>query len=566
MTKASRLAIATLALLGVAALGAPCFAGDDGTYAELNKDSSKSRALSEGRKILEDWVKAEEELRDPKQQRNAQKWADRQREAREEFAAWMAKTPETLGVDLRTKPLTVLEIFDEARVGTLNTKYARAKLDYVKVDDPRGMDRLEYSLWVPNKYNVKGDLVPGIISLHGRVINPKHPAFRGIAQRFLERSRLPIWNYWQDSPAGQEVIVVAPTGLSDGFKFSPDDHFDNLQVLYRVLGELLRNYRVDWDRVFLEVEGEAMRIACEQTFVFAGFIVRERVDDRRSPIIPPEEFFMFENLNGVPLVYIADEKNWEKVGQPVAEALKAAYEKAGASENLLVMKGARDVNDALKGDEAKLQEFVTKHRKPVARTSFTWRFHKSTMQSCLPIEITGANFSYGEDAVKAQLHEKAGTLKVKSSVATEEVEVDDGQGGKKMEQRSYNRIEIEATEAESVLIYLMEGFIKFGLPLKVVVNGKTIVERDTVERDWSLFWDYTVPRRYFMLPIFGQQQDINFALKPQFVPAAPPEGATPQDGEKPADETPPAKAADGAAEGAAAAGSDEAGGDAKSAK
>jgi len=512
---------AVFALIALVSSALPAAA--DALYEKLDQDSNTSRALNEGRKILQDYLKAEEELRNPKQRR-ASYWEQKKLEARKEFMAWLAITKEKLGVDLTSRPSTVIALFDDARASGryFNTRFKRGRMDYVEVEDPRGMRRLEYALLVPKSYKAREGRLPGVVSMHGRVIDLEHPAFRGNAKRFQEKSRQVVYDYWAKSPAGESAIVVAPTGISDGFKFNEDRHFDDLQMLFRVLGELLTNYRVDWQRVFLEVHGEAFRVCCEQTFMFAGLIVRDRKDDRRRPFIDPEQYFMLENLNGTPLVYVADEAYWDNVGKPFAEALEAAYKNAGAPQNLVVMKSARDANGALKGDERKIAEFVEKHRRPPERKSFKWRYFRPTMETCLPVQLK-ANFNYGDaKAVKfAALEKKAGALNFNSSI--EYYEDDEG------EKKPYNRVVINATEAESAQLFLMPGQINFDAPLTVVVNGKTILDRKEIEYDWDLFWEVTVPRRFFMIPVFGMQE-LAFEHVPQFVPEEPEktgeEGAT----------------------------------------
>ncbi len=88
---------------------------------------------------------------------------------------------------------------------------------------------------------------------------------------------------------------------------------------------------------------------------------------------------MFENLNGVPLCYIADEAHWDRVGEPIAAALRAAYEKTGATANLLILKADRDPDEALEADDRQLLEFVGKHRRVKVRKTFKWRFHRQLM-------------------------------------------------------------------------------------------------------------------------------------------------------------------------------------------
>jgi hypothetical protein len=398
-------------------------------------------------------------------------------------------------------------MFDRARVDSLLKPKMRGKIDYFRDQDPRGMERFEYAMLVPKTYKANNDdRYPLVISLHGRVINDKHPAFRG--KEFAERGRLVAYNNWLKTPAMEDAIVIAPTGNPNGFTFKKDPGQD-LMILYRALGAGLTNYRADWGRMFLEVHGSALRVCCEQTFVFAGFIVRDREDDRRRPIIPPEEFFILDNLNGTPLCYIADEARWEKVGKPLAEALEKAYDKIGMRQNLLIMKGKRDANGALKADDAKVQTFIRDHKLVRVRKKFKWRFFDRHMVGPMPVEITGANYYYEKDV---PLEKAAGsmTFEIKQETFT------DAEG----KPQACNVFDIQITEAENLGIRLHDGIVDMSMPISVRVNGEIVADKKVVRRNWNFFAKEILPRRFFMLPFVGRV-DCSFKPKPQYVAAKP---------------------------------------------
>jgi hypothetical protein len=475
--------------------------GQDEEWIKL-RDGDHSKEIKKGIKIAEDYF--EEDAKVAKGGRSASRAASERDKALREFQQWMAETKETIGRDLREEVFIVMALLDEARVKVVDdTKgYRKGQISYFKVPEPKGMDRFEYSVIVPKKYDPEEHRYPLVISLHGRVIDAKHPAFRG--EDFGERSRQVLYNYWRKSPAAEGVLVMAPTGNPGGFKFDKQPYLD-LQVMYRSMIEMMTKYRVDWDRVFLELQGHAMRVACEQSFMFAGFIVRDRIEDRRDPFIPPEQFFMFENLNGTPLLYIADEENWDKVGKPISEALHAAYEKAGVPQNLIVIKDKRDANGALKGDPEVIAKFVQTHRRNNRRTSFTWRFFNDMMISPTPLAITTANFSYDLDAAStaAPLEKKAGAVKFAITKVA------------KAGEEPYTKINLDITEAEGVRIHLHDGIVDLNQPVTLVVNGKVIHDKVHVKRDWTIFWDRVLPGRLFMLPFVGVI-DGQFPHKPQF--------------------------------------------------
>ena len=459
---------------------------------------------AEGLDLLDQYFKADAELHEPGQSDRGA-CAAKRAEARDGFLAWLEATGETLGTDLRRKTDTVLELIDTARAKYLRRDLKKGELDYITIRDPKGMERHEYTVLLPRAYDPKGPRWPLIVSLHGRVINPRHPALQ---EHFNRRSLQVVWNNWLRSSVAEKAIIVAPTTRPNGFTFDGKDAFRDLQLLYRTLSRVLVDYRIDWDRVFLEVEGAAMQAACEQTFMFAGFLVRDRVDDRRRPFIDPSEFFMFENLNGIPLCYIADHAHWTRVGEPIAEALQAAYRKTGATANLLILKADRDRNEALDADDTALREFITRHRRVDVRRSFHWRFHRPLMVNPMPFELK-ANllFDVNQAARDAPLEKKAGSMHVE--VSQKKVKDKDGT------EHLVNLVVVNVTEAKGFTLRLADGWIDFDLPLTVQVNGTVVIDRQVVERDWRWFWDNVVPGRFFMAPYLGSVE-AKFPLVPEF--------------------------------------------------
>ncbi len=507
-----------LACLFALALAGTALCGP--TLEELDQDAVKKKELDKGRKVLDRYFKAESEQRKGGGKASL---VSAKAAAQAEFLQWLGTTAGSMGLDLSAEPDLVIQMIDKARIKYLEGKLKKGSIEYVTVDDAKGMKRHEYAILVPSTYDPEKKKTPVVVSLHGRVINPRHPAFRNAA--FEERARETIWNNWLKTPAGDQAIIIAPTTNPDGFQFG-ENHYDDLQALYRTLGEALVEYRGDWDRVFLEVHGKAIRVACEQSLVFAGIIVRDRSDDRKAPFLAPEHFFLLENLNGVPLCYVADAANWDAVGKPMSDALAAAYEKAGKPENLVIIKAMRDVDGALRGGEDQIRDFVQKHERPKARDKFTWRFFDANQVQPIPIGID-ANFNFNVNAAakKAPLAAKAG--RVAFEVRLETVNGQD-----------INRVDIQITEAEGLKLSLYEPLLDLDLPVTITVNGAPVdppVDAKKFDRDWEFFFDNVLPLRFFMLPYLNQV-DVSFPYKPEFVaPEAPKpaEGAVPEKAEMP---------------------------------
>jgi hypothetical protein len=99
----------------------------------------------------------------------------------------------------------------------------------------------------------------------------------------------------------------------------------------------------------------------------------------------------------------------------------------------------------------------------------------------------------------------------------------------------FNKLEIDITQAEAVRLSLHENLVNFDLPVSVIVNGKTVIDKEMVTRDWTIFCSEVLPARFFMLPVVAKL-DVVFPLKPQYEAPKPPpeegaETAPPAEGE-----------------------------------
>lgn len=527
-----------LCCLFALSLAGTAFSGP--TLEEIEQDAGKKRELEKGKKALDKYLKAEFEQ---KKAGAKAALANAKAEAQEEFLDWLGTTPQGLGLDMRTQPDLVIQMIDQARIKYLEAKFKKGTIEYVKVGDAKGMRRHEYAILLPSTYDPAKRKIPVVVCLHGRVINPRHPAFRTVPFDRGERAREAVWNNWFKTPGAEQALVIAPTTEPNGFLFQ-ENHQDDLQALYRTLGEALTEYRGDWDRVFLEVHGKAIRVACEQSLVFAGIIVRDNPEDRKNPFLAPEHFFLLENLNGVPFCYVADVANWDAVGKPMSEALTAAYAKAGRPENLVVIKAQRDVDGALRGGEDQIRDFLQRHERPKSRDKFTWRFFQPEQVQPFPILGIEANYNFDANpaAKKAPLASKAGRLSFE--VRRETV---NGQ--------EINRIDILVTEAEGLKLALPEPLVNLDLPVTITVNGAPVVppvEAKKFDRNWEMFFENVLPLRFFMLS-FLNTMDVAFPHKPEFAVPEAPAGEGKKEGQpgeaKPAEGTPAGGSAPAEAEG-----------------
>ncbi len=495
------------------------------TFESLSAEGAGSKSLREGIKLAGEFFKWEAEAEARKPNAAAKKVA-----AMKSFRDWLDGTKDSAGQDLRKFPGVVIEVLDRGRASSLATP-TKGKLVYSSVETPgvsRG--RFEYTTLVPKNYNQKNDTrTPIVIALHGRVIDVRHPAFRGNTKIFTERSRQVVHDYYLGNVLGDEYLVVAPTGTPNGFNYkvsqADERQYEERQALFLALGHALSAYRSDWHRVWLDLQGSALRLACEQGLIFTGIVLRDREDDRK-PFLPPEEAFMLENLNGMPLIYVADEKTWGELGSVVSDWLTKVYTKAGKLENLLVFKVPRDATGALQADPQKVAEFMAKHKSPVARTDIQWRFFNPDMAAPPPHELIRAMYNYDvSDAARKQpLEAKAGGLHLRVMRET----FTDAEG-KAMPQ---NVIHLDISEAEAIRLRLSDGFVDLDLPVTVVVNGKVVQDKVKIERNWELFEQLVLPRRFFMLP-FVAELEFEFGYKPRFSPPPPPAPPAEGGGEKP---------------------------------
>ena len=99
------------ALLFLTAIGTTSRA--DELLDQLNADPTKKKSVKAGMRLLDDFFKAEAAMRKPKV-RDPAKLAGKMTQAKNSFTKWMEGTQKSLGVDLGTKPQTIIDMLDQA--------------------------------------------------------------------------------------------------------------------------------------------------------------------------------------------------------------------------------------------------------------------------------------------------------------------------------------------------------------------------------------------------------------------------------------------------------------------
>ncbi|MFB3065745.1 MAG: hypothetical protein ACE10D_04435, partial [Planctomycetota bacterium] len=413
------------------------------------------------------------------------------------FTNWLAGSKNSIGVDLLEDVELLMELMDEARVKAdwgLTKKVRPGSVYYVRRPLERRKETFDFTVRVPRQYKPKSRRYPLVISMHRAVLNRRHRAFRD-AGEFRQRGRQPITEYWADrnQPARDKVIVIAPTGLPVGYQFKGRALQDVWDVWLSVR-EGMRLYRVDWDRIFVELEGIAMRFACQQPFGVTGYIVRDGE-------LAAEDMFLLENLNGVPLLYVANEARGD-VSKRMIEGLKAAYAKT-EPKNLIILHGKRDNQGGLKGDMAQIAEFVTTRRRMPWPKKITWRF---------PDGLTVEPFLFA--VLKAET-EHDGELPLEQMVGRMTLEFKSDTYEEDGEKRPYTRVEVNITEAEQLRLRLHDGIAVMSDPITIVVNGVEVASRVMIKRDFRYFVENVLPGRFFMIPFMGETL-VDFKFTPQW--------------------------------------------------
>ncbi|MHC4448670.1 MAG: hypothetical protein ACYS0E_00835 [Planctomycetota bacterium] len=476
------------------------------TYATLKADSSKGKELKKGQDLVKKYLLAEWELDIGKKGASLTK-VER---ARAKWRDWLGGTEERLGVDFYSHPRIAIAMIIESREPMLKrgVKLKRGMIDAGSKPAP-GYSRgdIAYNVLVPKSYQGASDtLFPLVVALHGRAINLRHPA---VKKNQAERSRIVLWNNWGGSgkETQQDAIVLAPTGRPDGFVYNEGDDFVR-QSLFLGAGVGCTDYQVDSQRIFVEVYGDTVADAVELSSFFAGIILRDR-EDAKEPPVSVEHLAIFENLNGRPFYYVADDAKWAKVGKPTADALTKIYTALGKIDNLTIERVKRDANSALKANPEKIAKFL-KARIPDAQRELSWLFWRPSMTGPMPLLLSRAGYDYddSEKIAKLPIREKCGFIKMKAAVANEMV------GDKNT---PINVIELEIYEAEGAKLFLYEPLVDLDLPITVKVNGSVVIDKQMVKRDWNLFELFCMSRKIFTFPVVAQI-DFKFPYKPRIEP------------------------------------------------
>jgi len=506
------------ALIGTVASSDEVRAGDRPTFAALMADAANSKYMKDGIKLAKNYFKYQADVTNQKKGASSSKVET----ARQKWRAWIDGSKAALGIDLYAHPRIVMSILDEGRVAVISSmvKLKRNALDYGSKNAP-GYSRgnIEYTVLVPKSYQPgrMDKAMPLVISMHGRAINLRHPSLKKAPN---ERSRIVLWNNWLGDRKTPPLaaVVLAPTGRPEGFSYLKDPDFVR-QTLYLAMGVGHTDYHTDALGTFLEVYGDMIQVASMDSNLFAGTIWRDREGQQRVPV-DEEHTMVFDNFNGQPLYYVADKKMWDKIGKPMSEALKAAYERVGKKDNLIVEIVERDANGALRADPVQMAKFL-EHRLEMPQREFKRLFWNPRLVGPLPLLLTRADYGYDatEKIAAMPLRDRCGSIEFK--VTIEMVKVPDGKPEEGQEQKfkevPINLIDLKITEAQSAKIFLYENLVDLDLPITVKVNGNIVIENEMIKRNWSMFEQFCMPRRFFTFPIVGAI-DIKFPVVPRVVP------------------------------------------------
>ena len=507
------------------------------TFDSLMADSAKAKYLKDGIKTATKYLKQEAELAAMKRGATESKVEKERRKWRE----WLDGSKDALGIDLHAYPRIVIDVLDAGRASVIHSmvKLKKGTLDYGSQEAP-GYSRgqIAYTVLVPKDYaaNKVEKPIPLVVTMHGRAINLRHPALKKSPE---ERSRIVVWNNWlgDRKTPGQNAVILAPTGRPEGFSFAKAPQFAR-QTLFLALGAGHTYYRTDPLRTFVEVYGDMIQVASLDSNLFAGIIWRDREDQQNVPV-SDEESMVFDNLNGKPFYYVADKKMWKAVGAPMSKALKAAYERAGKPDNLIIEQVERDANGALRADREKMAKFL-EAKLEMPQREFKWHFWNSDLVGPLPVLLTRADYSYDatEKIAAMPLRDRCGTIHFKANI-----EMIKGEDGK---EAPHNVIDMKITEAQSAKLFLYEPLVDLDLPVTVKVNDKIVFGPEKVKRNWALFEQFCMPRRFFTFPVVATI-DVEFDVMPRVKPEPEKEGADGAEGTEGADS---AGKTDGGEEGA----------------
>jgi len=473
------------------------------TFKALMADSANSKAMRDGVKRARKYFEQEAELAAGKRGSGEGKVEVE----REKWREWLDQSKANLGVDLYKHPRIVIDTLEAGQALALQrmVKLKKGSLDYGSKDAP-GYSRgnIAYTVLVPDDYapHKMDEGLPLVVTMHGRAINLRHPALKKSPE---ERSRIVVWNNWmsEKKKALHNAIVIAPTGRPEGYSFAKAPDFAR-QTVFLALGVGHADYRTDELRTFIEVYGDMMHVASQYSNLCAGIIWRDREDQQQVPI-NDDETMVFDNLNGRPLYYVADKRMWKKIGAPMAAALKAAYERAGKPQNLIIEQVERDANGALRADPEKMANFL-KAGLAMPQREFKWLYWSPALVGPMPVLLTRADYSYdATEKIQAMpLRDRCGSIEFKATVEM-------------VNDKPVNMLDLKITEAQSAKIFLYEPLVDLDLPVTVKVNGNIVMENEIVKRDWKLFERYCMPRRFFTFPIVGEI-DVNFPVVPRVAP------------------------------------------------
>ncbi|MCP5068425.1 MAG: sigma-70 family RNA polymerase sigma factor [bacterium] len=293
--------------------------------------------------------------------------------------------------------------------------------------------------------------------------NPQWPAFALLSRRYPSKKK-EHWGTFQN-----EWLTLVPVA-SAGRYIDKEGRLETSKIFYPI-NQFCRRYHVDFDRIVFDGGQEALTVACKDTYMFAGVVLRKaeiKTDVDRELVV---------NAQHLPLFVHSNDK--------LAEDLKAAG-------HPLVTTGGDD----------ELKTWLGARGRTIPK-KFTW-------QIATPAHTFAHWMTFEEVMWAAQKREV--NVEV---LATEE---------------NPNTIKIESIGVRRLSLFLNDEIVDLGRKVRVVINGHLMKdERPTRDFDVTFYRDPLNLRKSMMFSLLFPVRMPRIAVKaPKPVEKAPDEPMEPE--------------------------------------